>query len=162
MGQAATLVEKEIGDSGYAEVFDNLKGVDMQVLIVCALEEPIYQNIPTMSAIPGRKLKTSTVQSAERRLVQRGLISLTGQNGIREVLDPGFALWLMRQAEGVEWQPTKPRGAPRKGQAVAGGSLFQQPEYKRNLHRRHPPPPRFRCVRQSMRDAGFESATSWL
>ncbi|MFM9089300.1 MAG: hypothetical protein ACKOPT_14415 [Cyanobium sp.] len=128
MAQAASLVENEIGDSGYAEMFANLKDTDQQVLIVCAFERPIYQNIPTMSANLGRELKASTVQSAERRLAQRGLIGLTGQNGIREILDPGFALWLMRQAEGVEWQPTRPRGAPRKRQAEAGETFFSSLE----------------------------------
>jgi hypothetical protein len=33
---------------------------------------------------------------------------------LREVLDPGLAIWLQRSYRANNWQPMKPRGAPRR------------------------------------------------
>lgn len=114
LDDAAVLVEAELGDAGYEALFESLGDVAQQVLVVCAFERAIYTNIPTMAANLGRPLKATTVQSAERTLVKRELIGLTGENGLREVLDPGLAIWLQRRYRELEWKPAKPRGAPRR------------------------------------------------
>ncbi|MBS3896801.1 hypothetical protein [Silanimonas sp.] len=114
LDDAAALVEAELGDAGYEALFEALGDVAQQVLVVCAFERAIYTNIPTMAANLGRPLKATTVQSAERTLVKRELIGLTGENGLREVLDPGLAIWLQRRYRALEWKPAKPRGAPRR------------------------------------------------
>lgn len=122
LNDAAALVEAELGDAGYEALFEALGDVAQQVLVVCAFERAIYTNIPTMAANLGRPLKATTVQSAERTLVKRELIGLTGENGLREVLDPGLAIWLQRRYRALEWKPAKPRGAPRRRNQAAGRS----------------------------------------